>query len=155
MNDTHPSIEHIVEFLHGELSPAEDAAIHAHLAGCSDCERKRSEELAIIEALRRYGQATEREMSARLASKIRTAAAESRPGAWQRLVAGFRPMVMIPAAAAVGLAVYFGYHSWHHATAPTAINAAYYVNNHNAMAASAPFGDAAPPITLTSDNAPR
>lgn len=51
MNGAHPSVEGIVEYLHGELSPAEDAAIYAHLSGCPECDGKRSEELAITEAL--------------------------------------------------------------------------------------------------------
>jgi len=51
MNGAHPSVERVVEYLHGELSAAEDAAIHAHLAGCPECDGKRGEELAITEAL--------------------------------------------------------------------------------------------------------
>lgn len=153
MNQTHPSIERIVDYLHGELSPAEDAVIYAHFAACPECDAKRSEELAITDALHAYARNTERDMPAGLATRIQIAAVQSQPGAWQRFMAPFRPMVMVPAAAAVALAIYIGYSSWHRAAAPPGIQAAYYVNNHAAMAASAPFGDAAPPITLTSNDA--
>jgi len=155
MNETHPSIERIVEYLHGELSPAEDAAIYAHLASCPECDGKRTEELAITEALRGYAHATERDMPPGLATRIRSVAMQAQHGAWERFVAGFRPVVMVPVAAALAVAIYIGYDSWHHAAAPTSIQAASYVNNHAAMAASAPFGDAAPPLTLTSDDATR
>jgi hypothetical protein len=62
---------------------------------------------------------------------------------------------MVPVAAALAVAIYIGYDRWHRSSAPTAIAAAYYVNNHAAMAAGAPFGDAAPPVTLTSYDAAR
>jgi anti-sigma factor RsiW len=155
MNETHPSIEHIVDYLHGELSPAEDAAIYAHLASCPECDGKRNEEVAITEALRAYAHATERDMPPGLAPRIRSVAMQAQPAVWQRFVTGFRPVVMVPVAAALAVAIYIGYDSWHHAAAPTSIQAASYVNNHAAMAASAPFGDAAPPLTLTSDDATR
>jgi anti-sigma factor RsiW len=155
MNETHPSIEHIVEFLHGELSPAEDAAIHAHLAACPDCDAKRTEELAITETIRAYASAAERELPPGLATRIRSAAAQPQPGAWQRFLAGFRPVVMVPVAAVVAVAIYIGYDALHRASSPTRIQAAYYANTHVAMAANTPFGDAAPPVTLTSDDATR
>ena len=153
MNETHPSIEHIVEYLHGELSPAEDAVIYAHLASCPDCEAKRTEEVAITEALRTYAQTTERDMPLGLATRIRSTAVQTQPGTWERLFAGFKPAVLLPAAAALAVAIYIGYGRWHSSSAPTAIAATSYVNNHAAMAAGAPFGDAAPPVTLTSDDA--
>ena len=153
MNETHPSIERIVDYLHGELSPSEDAVMYAHFAACPQCDALRTEELSITDALHAYARSTEREMPAGLATRIRAAAAQSEPGAWQRFMGTLRPMVMVPAAAAVALAIYIGYSSWHRAGAPPRIQAAYFVNNHAAMAASAPFGDAAPPITLTSDDA--
>lgn len=153
MNQMHPSVERIVDYLHGELSPAEDAVIYAHFAACPECDAKRTEELAITDALHAYARSTERDMPAGLATRIRAAAVRSQPGAWQRFVEAFRPVVMVPAAVAVALAIYIGYNSWNRAAAPPRIQAAYYVNNHAAMAASAPFGDAAPPVTLTSDDA--
>lgn len=155
MNETHPSLERIVEYLHGELSPQEDAAIYAHLATCPECDAKRTEELAITDALRAYARSTEREMPPGLATRIRSTAPQTRQGTWQRFLEGLRPVVLLPAAAVVALAIFIGYNARHRAPAPTPIEAAYYVNNHAAMAAGTPFGDAAPPITLASDNAPR
>lgn len=153
MNETHPSIERIVDYLHGELSPAEDAAIYAHFATCPECEGKRAEEVAITDALRAYARSTEREMPPGLATRIRTTAVDRKPAAWQRLLLGFRPAMLVPVAAVAALAIYIGYDSWHRTAIATPIKAADYVNNHAAMAASAPFGDAAPPLTLTSDDA--
>ncbi len=31
MNEIHPNIEELVDYMHGELSPERDAAVHAHL----------------------------------------------------------------------------------------------------------------------------
>jgi anti-sigma factor RsiW len=155
MNETHPSIEQIVDYLHGELPPAQDAAMHAHLAGCPPCDERRAEEAAIGEALRAHVRAAERELPAGIAQRIRDATERSRESAWERVGAFFRPIVLIPTAAAVAVALFLVGYGWHNATAPTEIDAASYVNDHAAMAAGAPFGDAAPPAVLTSsDEAP-
>jgi anti-sigma factor RsiW len=155
MNETHPSLERIVDYLHGELSPAEDAAMYAHLAACPECDGARSEELAISEALRAYAIATERELPPGLATQILSTAATKQPGTLQRFFEGLRPIVLVPVAAVVALAIIIGYNSRQRAAEPTPIQAAYYVNGHAAMAAGTPFGDAAPPITLASENAAR
>ncbi|MBV9332939.1 MAG: zf-HC2 domain-containing protein, partial [Candidatus Eremiobacteraeota bacterium] len=130
MNETHPSIERIVDYLHGELSPAEDAAIYAHLATCPECDLKRSEELAITEALQAHARATEREMPPGLATRIRSTAASRQPTSWQRLFESLRPALLVPAAAVAVLAIYVGYDSWHRTAGPTPIKAADYVTNH-------------------------
>jgi anti-sigma factor RsiW len=153
MNQTHPSIEQLVEYLHGELPAADDAAVHAHLAQCSACDERRAEELALVETLRAHARAVEREMPAGLAARIRAATAVPQPTPWQRLRDGLRPVWMIPAAAAAAVAIYAGF-SLHHATlTPTVIDAAAYVDQHAALATVAPFTDAAPSATLTSDDA--
>jgi anti-sigma factor RsiW len=153
MNETHPNIEQIVDYLHGELSPAEDAAVHAHIAVCPACDELRAEELGMMEALRANARASERELPPDLVSRIREAAARTREPLWAPVRALFRPMVLIPATVAAAAVFYAGFDGWQRATTPVAINSADYVTSHAAMAASAPFGDDAPPIVLTSNNA--
>jgi anti-sigma factor RsiW len=155
MNETHPSIEQIVDYLHGELAPSEDAAIHAHLAGCRSCDERRADEVAISEALQTHARAEERELPASVVARIRTAIARPPQTAWERLRDALRPVVLVPAAAAVGVAVYLGFNAWHASVAPTAINAAYYVNNHAAMTTTAPFADEVQPAMLTSNDETR
>ena len=153
MNQTHPSIDRIVDYLHGELPAAEDAAMHAHLAGCSSCEELRAQEVAITETLRAHARAAERELPAGLTARIR-AAVEGPPPAslWERLRAGLRPALMLPAAAAIAIVLYFGFATRHGAPLPTAIDPSFYVQNHAVMAANAPFSQDGAPVELTSSN---
>jgi anti-sigma factor RsiW len=155
MNETHPSIEQIVDYLHGELAPVEDAAIHAHLATCPDCEAQRAQEVSITEALRAHARVTEREPPATLVAGIRREIVRSSaPSIGARVAAAFRPIVLFPAAAVVAAMLYTGVEVWRdRATSTTTIDAASYVQNHTAMAATAPFGDDTP--MLTSDDEAR
>ena len=155
MNHTHPSIEQIVDYLHGEAAPAEDAAIHAHLAACSQCEKERIDEVAIADALRAHARASERELPASVVATIRRRVAQpTGPSLGERFAAVFRPIVLFPAAAAVAALLYVGIDVWRDYAAPaTTIDATSYVQNHSVMAATAPFGDDTP--MLTSDDATR
>lgn len=155
MNETHPSIEQIVDYLHSELPPEDDAVVHAHLATCRACDERRAEELRITEVLRAHADAMQRELPASVVAGIRSAVERSGLSLWDRLSAALRPIVLVPATAAIAVALYVGYDALHRSAAPTAIDAGYYVNNHAVMAATAPFGDAAPPLALTSDNESR
>lgn len=153
MNQTHPSIEQIVDYLHGEVAPAEDAAIHAHLATCSQCEEERAQEVAIAEALRAHASAAERELPASIVANIRRQLAQPTSASFgERLAAAFRPIVLFPAAAVAAAMLYVGIDVWrNHATPATTIDASSYVQNHIVMAATAPFADDTP--MLTSDDA--
>jgi anti-sigma factor RsiW len=153
MNETHPSIEQIVDYLHGELPPAEDAAVHAHLSSCHDCDQRRAEEVALTETLRAHARATERSMPSALISIIRRHSKRPRPFD-DRLRGIFRPLIVLPAAALLAAILVVGIGAWRERAAPQAtIDAAYYVQNHAAMAATAPFADEAP--MLTSDDEAR
>jgi anti-sigma factor RsiW len=151
MNETHPSIEQIVDYLHGELPVAEDAAMHAHLTGCRSCDERRTEELALTERLRANARAQERDLPPSVVAKIRDAIEERCTSSLlERLRGGLRPIFILPAAAAIALIVFAGFGEWRAATAPTPIDAAYYVDEHAAMATVSPFGEEAAPATLAS-----
>jgi anti-sigma factor RsiW len=153
MNETHPSIEEIIDYLHGELAAAEDAALHAHLAVCDACDRRRAEEVALTEALRAHARAAERAMPAALVAGIRHGVKRRRPlDEW--LPAVLRPVVVVPAAAVLAVILYAGSSFLHERAASQAtIDPAFYVQNHAAMAATAPFADDVP--MLTSEDASR
>ena len=147
MNQTHPSTERIIDYLHGELPAADDAAIHAHLAECRTCEETRADELAITEVLRAHARANERELPPGVVARVH-GAVERRPSlSWDALRAAFRPAYILPAAAGIALAAYLGFGLRHSAPSVTAVNPAYYVGAHAAVAATAQFSEDAPPPT--------
>jgi len=152
MNQTHPSIERIVDYLHGELSAAEDAAMHAHLAGCPSCEERRSEEATLTEILRADARARERDLPPAVVARVRAAVLRAPQPMWRSLFAPLRPAVLVPLAAAVALAIYAGVTLRHSATAPTAIAAQAYVDRHAALARISPFAEEeSPHIVLSAD----
>jgi anti-sigma factor RsiW len=152
MNQTHPNIDQIVDYLHGELSAAEDAAVHAHLAACPECDQVRADEVALTDTLRAHARARERELPPGLVARIREATARPQPaGIWESLRASMRPAFLLPAAAAVALVIYFGV-ARHTAPVTTAIDPSYYVQNHAVMAANQPFAEDAAPMVLTSSD---
>lgn len=154
MSQMHLTHEELIDYLHGELPPSRDAAVHAHLASCSACSRMHEAEVSLTELLRRQARAEERELPPGLVSSImQRVERQNARGPWGSLSAILRPIVVVPAAAALAAALYFGL-SMTHTTAPaTSINAADYVNNHAALTATAPFSEDAPvPAVLTSDD---
>lgn len=156
MNEMHPSTEELIDYLHGELPPGQDAVVHAHIATCLECARAQSEEVALTDLLRAHARAEERDLPERVVAQIRESV-RRRPdtSAWHRLRASLRPAFVLPAAAAAAIAIYLGLHAGHGTARATTIGAAYYVDNHAAMTATTPFAEDAPlPATLTSDTAP-
>ncbi len=130
MNETHPSTDRIVDYLHGELSAAEDAALHAHLASCRSCEDVRADEVAITEALRAHARAAELEFPPGLATGIRVTAERPRPHSlWEALRAGLRPRpaLILPAVAVIAIVLYFGFAGRQGAPVPIAIDPSFYV----------------------------
>lgn len=153
MNQTHPSIEQLVDYLHGELPPPEDAAVHAHLAGCRECFEARDAEAALSEMLRAHARKEERELPDSVVARIWEAIGnQAAPSTWQSLVAALRPAIALPAAAALAVALFAAATFWHGTLGARRIDAAYYVENHAALTATTPFAQDSPlPVVLTSD----
>lgn len=153
MNQTHLTVEQLVEYLHGELSPEQDAAVHAHLAECDFCSKAYDSEAALSGMLREHARAEEREMPAGLLARIHDAIErEHSTPAWQRLAALLRPVVAVPAVAGLALVLYFGVTSLRGSLGTPKIDASYYVENHAALTATTPFADeSAVPVMLTSN----
>jgi anti-sigma factor RsiW len=150
MNQLHPSSDEIVDYLHGELPPARDAAIHEHLAGCAECAEARDAEISLTEMLRTRANAQERELPASVVANIWEAVRPARASLWERLSVAFRPAVAVPVLAALAAFLYFGLRTHAPAHAAT-IDAAYYVNSRAALTAATPLSDEDPvPATLTS-----
>ena len=48
----HINTDLLVDFVHHELPPEDDALVHAHLAKCPDCRREFENESALSDALK-------------------------------------------------------------------------------------------------------
>jgi predicted anti-sigma-YlaC factor YlaD len=154
MNQSHLSVEQLVDYLHGELSPQEDATVHAHLAECRFCSEAYDTEAALSGVLRAHASAEERELPESVVARIRDAIERERSStAWQWLAAALRPAIALPVAAALAFALYLSATAWH-GVGTTTIDATDYVENHAALAATTPFAqESALPTMLTSDDA--
>jgi anti-sigma factor (TIGR02949 family) len=136
----HLTTEKIVDYLHGALSPGEDASVYAHLETCETCRAEYDAEAAVSEMLRAHAAKTEREFPATLKAEIWSRIRSAQPSPWSRFAAWFKPAFAIPVAAAIALAAYFG---TTYGTAPGApsIEAAYYLQDHAALNSTVPFND--------------
>jgi anti-sigma factor RsiW len=143
MKYEHPNKENLIDYLHGELPAEDDARMLVHLRTCEDCARRYEEEAQLSEMLRRYAHASEREMPVGMLASIRAQIErETRPSWQERLALLLRPVVAVPVAAALAVGIYLGFDAAHHSGAPkTAIDAAYYLNDHAAIARILPFGE--------------
>lgn len=141
----HPSLEELTDYVHGELPPQRDAAVHAHIAGCVPCAEAHDTEVRLGEVLREHARAEERELPLGFARRIIDAAIASEPQPapwWELLTRALRPAVAIPAFAAVALALYFALAGSHQSSVQMAtIDAATYIDNHAALTSDMPFSE--------------
>jgi anti-sigma factor RsiW len=152
IKEGHVRADTLLDFLHGELSPEEDAGVHEHLASCATCSAEHEEQMRLTEVLRAHAIAEERELPARVVARVRERInAYREPAWWQQLTAFVRPAVAMPAAAVLLLAAILGFSSirpvFMHAPE---IAAAYYLDDHAALSTHfLPFAQGATvPATL-------
>lgn len=155
-NDQHPTVEQLSDFVHGELSERDDAAIHAHIAGCTACSETHDTEARLGDLLRAHARAEERELPPGFAERIVDAAIASgrrEQTSFGDLVARwFRPAIALPVAAVVALAIYLGAGALHPSPQTGAIDATSYIESHAALAAAMPFADGSMvPVSFASD----
>jgi len=153
--NAHPNHELLIDYLHGELAPGEDAAFLLHLDECATCRARYQEEVSLSESLREYARATEREfpvgIRAAVLDAIETGA--DRPTLLERLASVFKPAIAVPIAAALVLAAFLGFGSTAHRN-PT-IDAGYYLEDHAAVTSAVPFneGNTVPTALFVTENA--
>lgn len=152
MNQQHASLDQLVDYIHGELAPADDAAVHAHLSECSECARAYDRELSLTARLREVAHAQERELPDSCVRAIHAAVeAPARPSLWN-MPQLLRPLVAIPAAAIVAAVLYFGLAHRGAVSGEHRIDALSYVHHHTAVTAAAPFSDDTPiPPVMTAE----
>lgn len=156
MNKQHPSTDTLIDYIHRELSPQDDAAILLHVESCDDCRARYETEARLSEALRTHAAETERELPQGVVNSIWAALeAAPAPSFGERLREIFKPVVAVPLAAAIAVAIYFGVATTHHTGPRTTIDAAYYLDDHAALNSTTPFGEGdAVPAQLVGDQAP-
>jgi anti-sigma factor RsiW len=141
MNAEHIELDKLIDYLHHELPPGDDAAVMSHLATCAACRALSEEQAHLTEALRSYARSTERELPAGVVARIWDAVETQRAGpAWRRRIAAWlRPVVAIPLAAAFALLLYVGVVQPRLNPTGAVISAAYYLDDHAALTSTVPF----------------
>jgi len=149
MINDHLSTDLLVDYLHGELAPEDDALAHAHLASCAACRREYDLEVSLSETLRAAARAEEREMPSMISALIWERVRGARPGPLARVAALLRPMVAVPVVAALLLGGWFVSPYSHPGTRPT-VDAMYYLETHAAQSGSPLSLQPGPPALETS-----
>ncbi|HEX3467862.1 MAG TPA: anti-sigma factor [Candidatus Elarobacter sp.] len=153
---THYDLETFIDYLHGALSPATDAAVFEHLQTCAPCSALYDEEAGLGEALRSAARAEELEFPSMIKARVWDAVRQDKPSWLQLLTAGWAPRVAVPVAALVLLVGYLGLPPIIHGgqAAPT-VDASYFLDIHNAEAQQNPFGPGLTPAVYTTDSQDR
>ena len=137
----HLTNDQLIDYVHGGLPPAEDAAVLSHLESCTQCADEYATEVRVSEILREHAAREEREMPSTIKANIWQLIRQAQPSYGSRLRAWLRPVYLVPAAAVIAVAAIFGPTYLGHHEAPLLIDAAYYLQDHAAMNGSIPFGD--------------
>ena len=143
----HLTSDQLNDFVHRELSPANDAVVHAHLADCGICRAEYDTEIALGEALRAAAAADEREMPSVVKAVVWERVRELPPSPMLRFSAWMRPLVALPVAAALVIGVWFTSPYAPHGARPT-VDAAYYLEAHAAQSDGSLLSEPASASTL-------
>ncbi len=145
----HPTNDILLDYVHGELSPADDASVYTHIESCEPCRLEYEAEIALGEMLRAQAARDERDLPSSVKAEIWQRVRAGKAAIWTRGLSWLRPAVAVPLAAAIAVAAYFGttYLGPHGAPA---IEASYYLQDHADMNSTVPFSDhtSANPVDL-------
>lgn len=151
---THYDRDTLIDYLHGELDPGSDAAVLAHLESCAACSAAHDEEAALGEGLRAAAHAGELEFPSMIKARVWDAVRREQPS-WLDRLRPWGPRVAVPVAAAIALGAYLGAPAWRNSAQPAGIEAAYFLDAHNAELQQNPFGPGTNPTVYTSDSQDR
>jgi predicted anti-sigma-YlaC factor YlaD len=152
--NTHYDLDLLIDYLHGALDPATDAAVYTHLEACADCRAARDFEASIGDVLRTAARAEVLELPPMVKARVWEAVRLQKPTLMDRLRSPWGPAIAVPIAAVVALAAYFGTPVLRGAGTPPGIAASYYLDQHNAQATQNPLGPSVGPAVYTTDGAP-
>jgi anti-sigma factor RsiW len=141
----HPTTDDLIDFIHGELSPARDAYVHAHLPECAACRTEYDREVRLGEVIRAAALAEESAFPSIVAAQIweRTRA---RPERFAGLRSFLRPAFAVPIAAALAAGIYF-VSPLTHSGSPK-IEASFYLEQHDEQQAMSPLIERASQVTV-------
>lgn len=103
----HINSDTLIDYLHHELSPSEDARVLSHLEACESCAREMNVEASIGDRLRSAARLQELELPLGMRSAILARIAEEARRPWDRLAAWLRPAIIGSVAAAVAAAAFY------------------------------------------------
>src|ERR1700682_3815996 len=130
---THYDRETLIDYLHRALHEDADAAVFAHLEACTACTAVHDEEAALGEALPAAARAAELEFPSMVRARVWDAIRNEKPS-WVERLRAWGPRLAVPVAAAIALAAYLGAPVWRHPVQAAGVEAAYYLDAHNAEA---------------------
>ena len=140
----HFTTDRLIDFLHGELSPADDSLAHAHLESCAACLAEYELEASLTGALKAAALAEERDMPSLVNAAVWQQIREARPGPFARMASWIRPAFAVPIAALLILGGWFA-SPYSHATKQPTIDAAYYFATHAAQSSSTALSERTAP----------
>ena len=139
----HLNTDFLIDYLHGQLPPEDDALAHAHLETCPSCRAEYDAEAALSEILRSAAKAEELEFSSLISARVWEQVSNARPGWAATLASFFRPAVAVPAAAIAVVALVFAAPAIHGGSAQQ-VPVTYYLEAHAAQQAENPLGERSP-----------
>jgi len=135
----HLSTDRLVDFVHGELSPEDDARAHLHLASCPTCRVEADAEIALRDFIRTSAAAEEVEMPSAIKAAVWQQIRAAKPSPFAALL---RPAIAVPIAALLVAGGYFVSPLARHDAAPT-VAASYYLQVHAQQSAQTPLSERA------------
>jgi predicted anti-sigma-YlaC factor YlaD len=150
----HYTNDDYIDYLHGELAPAEDARLHEHLLVCETCRAAYESEARLGDWLRRAARDDERELPAMVKARVWEAVRVQQPSFGERLRAAFRPAFTLPLGVAMAALVFVVYPSLHTSTAAPSVAASYYLDEHAAEGQENPLADHPFSVVTASDTSP-
>ena len=138
----HYDADTLADYLHGEIGPEADAAIHAHLDACVACRALYDETASVRDWLRAAARADEREFPSLIKARVWEAVRSAEPTFLDRLRAAVRPAIALPIAAAIAVFAYVGAPAIHlPGSAPAGVAATTLLEEHAAVASDNPLAD--------------
>jgi predicted anti-sigma-YlaC factor YlaD len=153
----HLSLETLIDYIHGELTPEADAAVHLHLTSCPACREEYDAEVQVGEALRAVLRAQDIEFPSIVAARTWERIRNARTGPLASLAILLRPVVAVPLVLAIGFGAYFATPLGHAPKHDRTINASYYLEQHAGQEAADPLAERGPVQVMESslvDTAP-
>jgi len=151
----HLQIDTIIDYLHHELAPGDDAEVLAHLEACADCTAELNVEASITDRMRAAARAEELEVPSGLRSAILTRIAGQRRGLLESLRGWVQPLVFVPVAAAVAAAAIFFFPAHTPPSSQSGLPVSFYLQQYAVHAQQNPLADRGTAIMASFDDTAR